>query len=328
MWLAPLTLAVAGLAFGLLPQLLAHPLIAPATASVIGQPVEVKLALWQGFSLPLLLSILTFAGGFAIFWFRERIRPVMRSVIDPVPTSDEGYGVVMDRVMAVARWQTRVLQSGYLRNYLIITLGTAGALLGWQLVRFGSFPTSVGIDFADVPLMLVLFVMASAAVLAAVASSRVTALVSLGVVGFGVALIFAWHGAPDLAITQILVETLTVLLFVFVVYKLPVFKRHSKRRTVIGDAIFAGILGVLVSALVLVSLEVQIATTVSEQLSEWSYTLAKGRNVVNVILVDFRALDTLGEIAVLAIAALGVFALIAQGRGRGRVQASQSERER
>jgi multicomponent Na+:H+ antiporter subunit A len=318
MWLPPLVLALVGLAIGLFPQLLAQPLVVTAASSILAQDIEVKLALWQGFNVPLLLSLLTFAGGATIFLLRERLRPALRITLGPLPSSEQGYGWIMDQMLALAGWQTRVLQSGYLRYYLMITLGTAGVLIAWQLVRFGSFPTTWSLEVADIPLGLVLLAMGLGAIFAAVARSRLTTLVSLGIVGFGIALIFAWFGAPDLAITQILVETLTVLLFVFVVYQLPTFPAYSPGRNHVIDALFAGALGVLVSALVLVSLEVQIAETVSAQLSAWSYELAKGRNIVNVILVDFRALDTLGEIIVLAIAALGVFALIAQSRGRER----------
>jgi multicomponent Na+:H+ antiporter subunit A len=143
-----------------------------------------------------------------------------------------------------------------------------------------------------------------------VARTRLLALVCLGVVGLGVAILFALFGAPDLAITQLLVEALTVVLFALVIFRLPRFSTLSSRRTIVIDGIFAGLCGATVSLLVLKANLVQIAPSISDKLGEWSYLLAKGKNVVNVILVDFRALDTLGEITVLCIAALGVAALL------------------
>jgi multicomponent Na+:H+ antiporter subunit A len=125
-----------------------------------------------------------------------------------------------------------------------------------------------------------------------------------------------------LAITQVLVETLVVVLFMFVVYKLPKFRQFSSRRVIIFDAIFAGIIGLLMTLLVLKAKAIQLAPPLSERYAEWSYLLAKGKNVVNVILVDFRALDTLGEITVLTIAALGIFALMSGLSGRKKHKAN------
>jgi len=144
-----------------------------------------------------------------------------------------------------------------------------------------------------------------------VSESHINALLSLGVIGFGVALIFASHGAPDLALTQILVETMTVALFMFIIYYLPPFRKYSSSSTRWVDIFFCVAFGFVITWLVLKATALQFAPPISEQLVEWSYPLAKGKNVVNVILVDFRAMDTFGEVIVLAIAAIGVWLCLA-----------------
>ncbi len=307
----PIGLAIAGLTFGALPTLLAAPVIQPAVFAVAGHPVDFKLALWQGFNVPLLLSAVTVVGGLTIFFLRERIWRQTKAVTDQGWRGFDGvYERCFNAVVAVAKWQTGLLQSGYLRNYLFIILGTAVCLIGVQLYRVGGLPEIVEVGRVRLHEGLLIAIMITATLGALFSRSLLSTLLCLGVVGLGVALIFALFGAPDLAITQVLVESLTVVLFALVVYKLPRFKTYSKRATIIGDGIFAALCGIAVTLLVLKANYIQLSPTISTQLGEWSYPLAKGKNVVNVILVDFRAIDTLGEIAVLAIAALGIASLL------------------
>jgi multicomponent Na+:H+ antiporter subunit A len=142
------------------------------------------------------------------------------------------------------------------------------------------------------------------------ADSRLAALAALGVVGYGVSLVYLMFGAPDLAMTQVLVDTLTVILFVLVFYHLPKFALLSKTSSRVRDAFIAISAGALMTVLVLVTNTVQLHPHISSYFLENSVPKGYGRNVVNVILVDFRALDTLGEISVLALAGIGVFALL------------------
>jgi multicomponent Na+:H+ antiporter subunit A len=123
-------------------------------------------------------------------------------------------------------------------------------------------------------------------------------------------LLFVLYSAPDLAMTQFAVETLTVLLFVFVLYRLPRFARLTRRGERLRDAALALLAGGLMALLVLAAVQAPHPMHVSDYFAGQSWTAANGRNVVNVILVDFRALDTLGEIVVLIVASLGVHALI------------------
>jgi multicomponent Na+:H+ antiporter subunit A len=136
----------------------------------------------------------------------------------------------------------------------------------------------------------------------------------MGVTGYGIALIFLYYSAIDLAITQILVETLVIVMFVLILQKLPRFARLSKRSTKIRDLLIASSFGGVMTILALKAIHVEFNHPISDFFLENSYIKAYGENVVNVILVDFRALDTLGEITVLTIAALGVYVLITTNR--------------
>jgi len=123
-------------------------------------------------------------------------------------------------------------------------------------------------------------------------------------------LIYVLFGAPDLAMTQFLIETLAVVLLVLVLYRLPRFVKYSSVRTRVRDAVIALSAGGLMTSLVFIAADLPFESQVTPYFAEHSYLLAKGKNIVNVILVDFRALDTLGEITVIAIAAVGVYALL------------------
>jgi multicomponent Na+:H+ antiporter subunit A len=159
--------------------------------------------------------------------------------------------------------------------------------------------------------LLIAGVILVATIVVTQAQSRLAAVAALGTIGYGIALLYIFFGAPDLAMTQFAIETLTVLLFVLVIYRLPRFASISSRAARARDAIIAIGAGAMMTLLVLiVTADPQQTTGLTSYFAENSVTLAKGRNIVNVILVDFRALDTLGEIVVLAVAAAGVYSLL------------------
>lgn len=312
MRLGPVILATIGVVLGFAPFLL-NSLINAAMEIMVPHGHAHKVKLWTGFNLPLLLSLITVMAGIAVILFHEKAMQIYAKI--KIPTADRVYDRVLSSIIAFANWQTRTLQSGYLRNYLLIILGTTVLLSGYKLWGYGSFDVSTQFDNFSWPALIMVLIMFYAIWLAVTATQRLTALISLGVVGYGVALLFAVYSAPDLAITQILVETLTVALFAWVVYKLPNLRVFSTKGTLIFDAIVSTAIGALITVILLKSKTIQLAPSISKQLTEWSYPEANGANVVNVILVDFRALDTFGEITVLAIAAIGVWALL---RKRGK----------
>ncbi|MEM0966437.1 MAG: hydrogen gas-evolving membrane-bound hydrogenase subunit E [Verrucomicrobiota bacterium] len=314
LWVGPLVLAVTGLALGLFPSILERPLVEPAVESVLNQSVELKLALWHGFNLPLLLSGVTLLIGFTLYRFRAIFWRSNSWGLPRIVEANDVYQRILNGVISFSKWQTRVLQNGKLRIYLFTILGAVSVLVAWKLRSIAELdvePLNIG---APIHIIALLLLMTGATVLVLMTNVKTNALLGFGIVGFGIALLFAYFGAPDLAITQIVVETLTLLLLFLVLSRLPEMRRISSKRTLWFDAGFSAVVGLLVFALVLKADLVQLAPAISAQLGDWSYPLAKGKNVVNVILVDFRALDTFGEVIVIVIAALGVGILMRQGR--------------
>nr|WP_234410510.1 hydrogen gas-evolving membrane-bound hydrogenase subunit E [Caldalkalibacillus mannanilyticus] len=142
-------------------------------------------------------------------------------------------------------------------------------------------------------------------------NSRLTAIIAVGVVGYIVALFFVIFRAPDLALTQLIVETVSVALFLLCFYHLPKLKKELTRvKFKLTNAIIAIGVGITVTMIALSAHSTRLYQPISEWFVEASYPLAGGKNMVNVILVDFRGFDTMLEVVVLGIAALGVFALI------------------
>ncbi|MBN1153578.1 putative monovalent cation/H+ antiporter subunit A [candidate division KSB1 bacterium] len=311
LWLGPMLMALLGLIFGLIPNLISMPLISPAVSSITGSQVVFNLQTWHGINLVFLFSIITFILGLMFFFSRNRWRKISTYLMFLKPLyPSQIYEKGLHGLLSLAKWQTKVLQNGYQRFYLITIVCFIVLMGGIQLVRLGGLPDSIsfaGVKSFEIGLVLL---MALAALAAILSKKRIAAVVSLGVLGYGVALIFVLFGAPDLAMTQILIETLTVIIFVLVIYHLPSFKNFSHRGVRIRDAIISVLAGIMMTFFVLLSINLQLAPTISAYYDENSVILAHGRNIVNVILVDFRGLDTMGEITVLAVAAIGVFALL------------------
>jgi multicomponent Na+:H+ antiporter subunit A len=313
MWLGPLLLGVASLKAGLMPGIAGMSLVGPAAAAVLGDAAYVAdLKLWHGWTVALALSAATLVLGLALYFVAPRLRAA-RGLYDTLGRfgPERAYESLLENLLAFARWQTRVLQNGYLRNYILTIALFTIALIGWLLPGSVVMPDWDAMLKLHVLTVTVCLLIMAGAIFACLTSSRFNAILALGVVGLGVAMIFFMFSAPDLAMTQVLVETLTLVLFVLAFYRLPVFKQYSKKSTRLRDALVAVVFGVMMTLLVLLDLAVRMPQApISRFMGETSLELANGRNVVNVILVDFRALDTLGEISVLAIAALGVWAML------------------
>ncbi len=306
----PLLLALLGVVIGVWPDLIGRDLIRAAVRDVTGSSTEVKLKLWHGFNMVLLLSAVTVAVGGVVYGFRTRVRATVATMLGRAPTQaaklfDSGVA----QVVSGAGMATRVFQHGNLRGYFLIMLASVAVMAGLAVMSDAAWVWPEFTSLRLVPTGICLMMLA-ATVMAVRAKSGMTALLALGGVGYGIALLYALFGAPDLSLTQVLVETLTLVMFAFVMRKLPPIRElsGSKRRWV--DGMVAVAAGLAVTIGLLAANAVPAEDRISETMSATSYTEANGKNVVNVILVDFRALDTLGEITVLAIAALGVAALL------------------
>ena len=309
MRLGPLILGGLSLLFGVLPQILSRNLASTALSAAAGKPVQVKLAAWHGVNDIFLLSLLTLGLGVGLFALRKDVQRLAEAL--SLPWSLDGvYKRSLDVLFAVAAFQTRILQHGYLRYYLITIIVAVVAITSGGLWRWGggTLPNlSWDLRFYEFGIALIIVL---AGGMATLSHSRLGAVAALGVAGYGVASIYLLFGAPDLAMTQFLIESLTVVLFVLAFYHLPQFTQLTPRRERLRDVLIALITGGLMTTFVFVASGIQIHPSISQFFVETSLPLAHGRNIVNVILVDFRGLDTLGEITVLAIAGIGVFALL------------------
>ena len=313
MWLGPVLLGVAGIKTGLFPSYAGAGLVGPAAAAVLGDAGFVAdLKLWHGWTMALGLSVVTLLLGLSLYALLPRIRAARGIFAGLARVGPErGYDNFLSGLLSFARWQTSVLQNGYLRNYILTVVLFTVVLVGWMLPGVVPVPDWDAMVRPHVLTVTVCLLIMGGSIFACLTRSRFNAILSLGVVGLGVAMIYFMFSAPDLAMTQVLVETLTLVLFVLAFYRLPLFGNYSTRATKVRDALLAVVFGAVMAMVVLAEQSGRATdNAVSRFMGEESLALAQGRNVVNVILVDFRALDTLGEITVLAIAALGVFAML------------------
>jgi multicomponent Na+:H+ antiporter subunit A len=323
MLVGPAVLATAGLLLGLAPGLVVGPLLVPAAVAVIGAPYSFYLELWHGFTPELALSAVTVALGLLLSWRWVALNAALRSRFEGAALGPAAvYGRLMDGFIPFAEAFTRRVQPEDLRVQLTVIIGMAVAAAGITGLVHGS----LGLRIAHEPgffFEYVILAVAVAAALAAVAaSSRLVAIIALGVLGFAIAVVFVFFAAPDLAITQFVVETLIVIIVAVVLIRLPHGSlRESGRRTVrLVTAAIAVAGGLLVTSLLLGVTALPLDQRLSDFFASESYPSALGRNIVNVILVDFRATDTLGEIAVLVLAAIGVFALLRRAVRGGAVR--------
>jgi len=318
LWLGPALLAAFGLLLGIFPGLVDLPLLVPAAEAVLGTPVLFELHLWHGFSWVLLLSILTLAGGGVLAWRHDpwrRFAQHWARVVAWGPT--RWYEGGLAGLDVLARGQTRVLQNGRLRVYLLVIVATTVVLVGFTLATRAGFHLAPVLSPLRPRYLAIMALILAAAWVTVRAGSRLAAIVAMGAVGYGVALIFVQFGAPDLAMTQLTIETMTVVLFVLVIHRLPLFSRISHGWSTRLDAVVALAAGGLMTVLALVAMTEHRGSRLADYFAEQSLQAAHGRNIVNVILVDFRGMDTLGEITVLALAGAGVFALLKLGARKG-----------
>jgi multicomponent Na+:H+ antiporter subunit A len=311
LWLGPVLLGVLGLVLGAMPSLISKGLVLP-TVAVVAQAEGVKLALWHGLTPLLLLSLLTLAGGVAFYYLSFAVKKHMAffdklALLGP----EEWYKLFLKGLVKFSARQTAFFQDGYLRHYFYWILAVFIGLIVFTLFHkdlFGLVSVNFsGVYFHEALLVIIMLLAAYSAIRAKTVLSSVAA---LGVVGYGIALIFAFFGAPDLALTQFSIETLTVILLVLIAYNVPRFSKISTLRNKSRDAVISITAGLTVTVLVLLVLNMPSESKISTFFLENSYVAAHGRNVVNVILVDFRGIDTMGEITVLSIAAIGVFTLL------------------
>jgi multicomponent Na+:H+ antiporter subunit A len=312
--LPPAILAAAGLVFGVWPAGLDS--VLHSYSDTVPGSEDYELALWHGFGVPLLLSVLVLGLGATAYFGRERLRR-LRTTRNPLGNADRIYDAALRGLDLVSVRLTAFTQRGSIPATQSVILSTL-VLVPVIVLALGARDRP---EFAlwGSPLQVVVGVLIVAAALAAtVMRNRLAAVLLVGVTGYGCGTIFAFHGAPDLALTQFLVETLTLVIFVLVLRTLPAetdsanIKRYRLPRAVLALAV-----GATVTTLGAYAMAARTGTPIAELLPDAAYFRGHGANTVNVLLVDIRAWDTLGEVSVLLVAATGVASMVFRHRRFG-----------
>lgn len=311
----PVLLALASLLFGLFPRALGSRLIESAALVVHAAELEVKLKLWHGFNQVFFLSLITVVLGLslsALLIRKRKLQEQWSRLNDRFFTIrfTDLFSGALERFLRFSERKRDLIQHGYHRFYIMTIIMVAAVLIWIQVYYTGEGIVGTGFTIQPFYITGLVVVIILATLYSTLSRSRLATIIALGVTGYGISLIFLYYSAIDLAITQILAETLIVAMFVLVLQRLPRFARLSSRLTRIRDLGIALVFGSVMTVVALRAIRVEISPPISDFYIRNSYPEAFGKNVVNVILVDFRALDTLGEVTVLTVAALGVSFLL------------------
>ena len=306
LWLSPAVLTACTVAFGVAPAVLSAPIneyLNVRFPDVAGA----DLALWHGFTVPLVLSGVIIFAGAIMFWQRD---VVAKAQFERPALGDAN--AVWDTIMnTLRRWSLKLTASTQ-RGSLTINLAvifTFLAVVPLAALILGDSNNIRMQVWDNVWQGLAVTVMAGLAFFAAVQRNRLSGVILVGLTGYFMALIFVLHGAPDLALTQALVETIVMVVFMLVLRKMPTEteQRNEDNRLRAWLAIGTGVSVVTVA---MTAMSARVAEPISKYMPELAYEIGHGRNTVNVLLVDLRAADTFGETLVLVVAATGIASLI------------------
>ena len=313
--IGPIIFGILALLAGLMPDYFGHEFLVPTASAIYNLEVESHLKMNLGMFLnPLiLLSILTWAIGGLLYWKLDEVRKFLRRREEAFGWNfDIGFDWLMFGLVRVADRVTRIWHHGRLEIYMLVVFITLAVAIYLPMVITNSLPTMPtempDLTFYEWGVMLIALLGLVAMMLA---RTRLVAIVSLGIQGFAVALLFMLFGAPDLSFTQFMVETLTVVILALVMTRLHLDQRDSRVfEDVLRDGSVAVACGAGITLLLLSVLQTPLDMRLTDFFAQTSVPIAHGHNIVNVILVDYRGLDTLGEIAVVMTAGVAILALI------------------
>ncbi|MGE7185813.1 Na+/H+ antiporter subunit A [Peribacillus sp. NPDC006672] len=316
MLISPVILASLVIIFGIFPNLLSSSIIEPAVASIqpslAGPDFHVHIEFWHGFKPEFWMTVGIIAFGIILYktfpkW--QKIHQWMPERLSLNALYDNGIRGLERAASSVMKF----LMTGSIRTYLLSIFIFFILSLGFTLYWKDAFKLDTG-NFA--PIGLYELVLAAVIVISSIAilfaRSRLTSIIILGAVGYTISLFFVLLRAPDLALTQLVIETISVSLFLLCFFHLPLLASRKEERMTfrLNNALISIGVGVIVTLIALSAHSNKLFDSISSYYLENAYKEAGGKNVVNVILVDFRGLDTMFEIGVLSIAALGIFAMI------------------
>lgn len=317
LWLPSAIMVALTVLIGLFPQSLASPLVTSAAAAVTGgKAPHFEPALWHGFTPALLMSAIAVAAGIAMLGRHKALQRLWDS--GPVPEAKSLFEQGIEALVRIARGFSDAVHNGSLQRQLAVIFAGATALGVYGFAK-GGYIAGTRQPLEAPPVAIAAWVLLMAGILAVLAAQRqrFLTLIFISVIGLVVSLAFVYLSAPDLALTQISVEVVTILLLLLALNLLP----HAPRRiSGLGLRIRDALIGLGGGLAVGFAAWAVMTSEPNDPISSyhWANSLAKGggTNVVNVTLVDFRGFDTFGEITVLGIAALTIFALL-QPAARG-----------
>jgi multicomponent Na+:H+ antiporter subunit A len=313
LWIGPLTLALLSLG-GALFSGLAHRFISsPMASAVDGEAQTVTIGLIPSLGAALALSVLTVLIGLVLYLGLERLRAAVDRLVTGLGISpDRGFDHFIAGLVRFSTAVTRLVQNGRLETYITLSFVFIAAVLLVTPIVFDELPRDLVLP-RDVDLheMAILVIAVIGVIAVLTAKDRLTAIVCLGIQGFAVAVIFLLYGAPDLSFTQFMVETLSVIILALVMTRLRLsLSDHRPMAARLFDGSLAIACGLGFGLMLAASTSGPFDGSLSAFFAEHSKIIAHGANVVNVIIVDFRGVDTLGEIGVVMVTGLSILALI------------------
>ncbi|MBK5570127.1 putative monovalent cation/H+ antiporter subunit A [Ensifer sp. SSB1] len=313
LWLGPALLAAKGLSAALLSGLTHELVSTPMASAIAGEPRTVTISVVPHVGVPLAMSIATVLIGIVFYLKLDRLRAFMATILADIGWGpDRGFDQFIRGLVRFSVALTRRLQSGRLDVYMTATFILVAFVLLVVPLSYGELPRAP--FFApDVPLheLAIMAIAVIGLVAVVLAPDRLTAIVSLGIQGFAVAVIFLLYGAPDLAFTQFMIETLSVVVLALVMTRLRLSPSdHRPFAQKVPDFAIALACGLGFGLMLLKATGVPFDATLTEFFNLYSKSIAHGANVVNVIIVDFRGTDTLGEIAVVMVTGLAILSLV------------------
>ncbi|GIP31871.1 Na+/H+ antiporter subunit A [Paenibacillus sp. J2TS4] len=318
MLISPVVLASLAVVFGLFPNLLSYSLIEPAMASILpgllapGEHFLVSIDFWHGWNTEIFMTMGVVAVGSLVYYWLRRTDRMHRGAESSRISLNRTYDWGLRSLEQSSHRLTNGYMTGSIRHYLIYIFAFFIVILTVAMIRSGGIRLDTS-GYAPVSLYetVVAIVMILAALAVPFARSRMMAIIFTGAAGYMVSLFFVLFRAPDLALTQLIVETVSVTLFLLCFYHLPKLRKEvTAMRFRLSNFVISIGVGAVVTLIAFGALSGKSFDSISDYYLKESYTSAGGKNVVNVILVDFRGFDTMLEIVVLGIASLGIYALI------------------
>ncbi|MDW6021061.1 putative monovalent cation/H+ antiporter subunit A [Mesorhizobium sp. BAC0120] len=325
LWLGPAVLALLSVVTAVLSSTTHRYLSSAMASAVVGARADIEITTIPHLGMPLLLSVLTVALGLVVFTWQFQARRTVAALLGAIGWGpDRGFDQVIRGLLKGSFAISRVIQGGRLDIYMKVTFIVLALALLVPMASYGQWPAMPAWPALQLHEWAVLLIAVIGLIAVLRARSRLTAIVSLGIQGFAVALLFMLLGAPDLSFTQFMIETLSVVILALVMTRLRL-ELADRRPLPTGmiDSLVAIAGGLGFGLLLLKATQLPFDDTLSAFFAAHSRAIAHGRNIVNGIIVDFRGLDTLGEITVVMVAGLAILTLI---RMKSRSSAKMTEK--